>query len=116
MDTNEKCRECGAPIPSGSPPGFCARCLLNVGLERATEVQSPGSKVQSQRLGQSASTIPSLSAPPRQITEQPGDSIGRYKLLQQIGEGGFGIVYMAQQQEPVKRRVALKIVKLGMDT
>jgi serine/threonine protein kinase/Tfp pilus assembly protein PilF len=50
------------------------------------------------------------------VTEKPGDIIGRYKLLQQIGEGGFGVVYMAQQQEPVKRRVALKIVKLGMDT
>jgi serine/threonine protein kinase/Tfp pilus assembly protein PilF len=50
------------------------------------------------------------------LTEKPGDTIGRYKLLQLIGEGGFGVVYMAQQQEPVKRRVALKIVKLGMDT
>jgi eukaryotic-like serine/threonine-protein kinase len=48
--------------------------------------------------------------------EQPGDRIGRYKLLQKIGEGGFGVVYMAEQKEPVKRRVALKIVKLGMDT
>jgi len=50
------------------------------------------------------------------ITEKPGDRIGRYKLLQQIGEGGFGAVYMAEQKEPVKRRVALKIIKLGMDT
>jgi serine/threonine protein kinase/Flp pilus assembly protein TadD len=50
------------------------------------------------------------------VTEKPGDTIGRYRLLQEIGQGGFGVVYMAQQQEPVKRRVALKIVKLGMDT
>src|SRR6267378_2530124 len=50
------------------------------------------------------------------ITEKPGDRIGRYKLLQQIGEGGCGAVYMAEQTEPVKRRVALKIIKLGMDT
>src|SRR5205814_3246132 len=42
--------------------------------------------------------------------------IGRYKLLQQIGEGGCGVVYMAEQEEPVRRRVALKIIKLGMDT
>jgi serine/threonine protein kinase/WD40 repeat protein len=48
--------------------------------------------------------------------EKPGDHIGRYKLLQQIGEGGGGIVYMAEQVEPVRRRVALKILKLGMDT
>jgi serine/threonine protein kinase len=42
--------------------------------------------------------------------------IGRYKLLEKIGEGGFGEVWMAEQREPVKRRVALKIIKLGMDT
>src|SRR5437667_868097 len=50
------------------------------------------------------------------ITEKPGDCIGRYKLLQQIGEGGCGTVYMAEQIEPVRRRVALKVIKLGMDT
>ena len=49
-------------------------------------------------------------------TEKPGDRIGRYKLLQQIGEGGCGVVYMAEQEEPVRRRVALKVIKLGMDT
>jgi tetratricopeptide (TPR) repeat protein/tRNA A-37 threonylcarbamoyl transferase component Bud32 len=50
------------------------------------------------------------------IGEKPGDRIGRYKLLQQIGEGGCGVVYMAEQEEPVRRRVALKIIKPGMDT
>src|SRR5437867_1801602 len=50
------------------------------------------------------------------LTEKPGDTIGRYKLLEQIGEGGCGIVYVAEQEEPVRRRVALKIIKLGMDT
>src|SRR5204863_3942971 len=48
--------------------------------------------------------------------EKPGDQIGRYKLLEQIGEGGFGVVYVAEQREPVKRNIALKIVKRGMDT
>src|SRR6266478_3304399 len=48
--------------------------------------------------------------------EKPGDHIGHYKLLQQIGEGGCGIVYMAEQEEPVRRRVAVKVIKLGMDT
>ena len=47
---------------------------------------------------------------------QPGAEIGRYKLLQEIGEGGFGVVYMAEQREPVRRKVALKIIKPGMDT
>jgi WD40 repeat protein/serine/threonine protein kinase len=49
-------------------------------------------------------------------SEKPGAVIGRYKLLEKIGEGGMGVVYMAQQEEPVRRRVALKIIKLGMDT
>jgi hypothetical protein len=48
--------------------------------------------------------------------ESPGDRIGRYKLLQKIGEGGCGAVYMAEQEEPVRRRVALKGIKLGRDT
>jgi len=50
------------------------------------------------------------------LAEGPGTVIGRYKLLQLIGEGGFGVVYMAEQQKPIRRRVALKIIKLGMDT
>ena len=49
-------------------------------------------------------------------SEQIGSVIGPYKLLQQIGEGGFGVVYMAEQEKPVRRLVALKIIKPGMDT
>src|ERR1035437_5199389 len=48
--------------------------------------------------------------------EEAGDRIGPYKLLEQIGEGGFGVVWVAEQERPVRRRVALKIIKLGMDT
>jgi WD40 repeat protein/serine/threonine protein kinase len=50
------------------------------------------------------------------LTERPGAVIGPYKLLQQIGEGGMGVVYMAEQQQPIRRRVALKIIKPGMDS
>lgn len=51
-----------------------------------------------------------------EVAEGPGARIGPYKLLQQIGEGGFGVVFLAEQTEPVQRRVALKVLKLGMDT
>src|ERR1700722_4777868 len=50
------------------------------------------------------------------INEGPGSVIGPYKLLEQIGEGGFGVVFMAEQQRPVRRKVALKVLKPGMDT
>ncbi len=50
------------------------------------------------------------------ISEGPGAAIGRYKLLEKIGEGGMAVVYMAEQEEPIRRKVALKIIKLGMDT
>ncbi len=50
------------------------------------------------------------------LTEGPGTIIGRYKLLEKIGEGGMAVVYMAEQTEPLRRKVALKIIKLGMDT
>ena len=52
----------------------------------------------------------------RPITEGPGARIGAYKLLEPIGEGGMGVVYMAEQDQPVRRKVALKIIKPGMDT
>src|ERR1035441_5500403 len=48
--------------------------------------------------------------------EEAGARIGRYKLLEKIGEGGCGVVYMAEQEEPIRRRVAFKVIKLGMDT
>ena len=57
-----------------------------------------------------------IKAQARVPGEKTGDWIGRYKLLQQIGEGGCGVVFMAEQEEPVRRKVAIKIVKPGMDT
>ena len=56
--------------------------------------------------------LPTEPSPP----EPPASGIERYQLLEKIGEGGFGEVWMADQKEPVKRRVAVKILKLGMDT
>ena len=53
---------------------------------------------------------------PTTADEQVGQTLGRYKLLEQIGEGGCCMVYVAEQKEPVRRKVALKVIKLGMDT
>jgi serine/threonine protein kinase/tetratricopeptide (TPR) repeat protein len=55
-----------------------------------------------------------LAEPP--VADRPDTLIGPYKLLEQIGEGGFGVVYLAQQTQPVRRKVALKVLKPGMDT
>src|ERR1043166_3158131 len=60
-----------------------------------------------------ARSPPVLSPIPEDV---PGSRIGSYKLLEKLGEGGFGAVFVADQIQPVKRRVALKIIKLGMDT
>lgn len=73
------------------------------------------------RAGNSAVTFKMAPRSPEQsrrlsASEEPGNLIGPYKLLQQIGEGGFGTVWMAEQAQPIRRRVALKIIKLGMDT
>src|SRR6185369_7847088 len=57
-----------------------------------------------------------IASPETAGLEQLGSNIGPYKLLQEVGEGGCGVVYMAEQSEPVRRRVALKVIKLGMDT
>src|SRR5262245_21312205 len=72
---------------------------------------APGAQRAAEALA-SSSTL-QIEAP---AGEKVGDRIGRYKLLQQIGAGGCGVVYMAEQEEPVRRRVALKVIKLGMDT
>jgi len=73
------------------------------------------------RASEGTSTYLDSPAPEARVSsgaqyEKAGDRIGRYKLLQQIGAGGCGVVYMAEQEEPVRRLVALKVIKLGMDT
>jgi serine/threonine protein kinase len=99
MSESHKCSRCGTELPPDAPGGHCIACLLQLGLEAGETATDPPES--------STATLP---------TEKPGDRIGHYKLLQQIGEGGCGVVYMAEQEEPVRRRVALKVIKLGMDT
>ena len=64
-----------------------------------------------------APAVPTLKLnPAADPKDDVGQTIGRYKLLEKVGEGGCGVVYVAEQTEPVRRRVALKVIKLGMDT
>src|SRR4051794_17874672 len=97
MSQSPKCAECGSALPPGLPPGLCPHCAL--------QAAAASSHLYPQ-------TTPEVPAP----QAKPGDFIGCYKLLQQIGEGGMGTVWMAEQAEPIHRKVALKVIKLGMDT
>jgi WD40 repeat protein/serine/threonine protein kinase len=80
-------------------------------LAASAKVGSFLNRPAAQALGEDEGTVASDPS-----AEGPGSVIGPYKLLQQIGEGGMGVVYMAEQTEPVRRRVALKVVKPGMDS
>ena len=90
------------------------KALLGVHEKAISFLENPTAGAQESPIGDEVTdaTAGRSSSP----AEKTGDRIGRYKLLQQIGEGGCGVVYMAEQEEPVRRRVALKVIKLGMDT
>src|SRR5215510_6334420 len=94
-----RCPHCGVELDASSPGGLCPACLMAGGLESQVTIRS-GNEV-----------------------EQPGvpegvedDRFGPYRILRLIGEGGMGSVYLAEQSHPIQRQVALKVVKLGMDT
>ncbi|MCC7373289.1 MAG: protein kinase [Verrucomicrobiales bacterium] len=114
MNTGEaaggKCPSCGQGVEEGAAEGLCSTCLRGLG-----------------RLFGDPSSEDDSADPPRPRADrggvaailgavQPGDRIGPYKILEEIGEGGCGKVYVAEQDQPVRRRVALKVIKLGMDT
>jgi len=94
MAQENKCPQCGVEMTSDAPEGLCPKCLMKAVQQDNTEVTLDGAAV----------------------IEGPGTKIGRYELLELIGEGGMGLVYLAEQKEPVKRRLALKIIKPGMDS
>ena len=87
------------------------------GVDSAAIEGRPGSLASRRTQSQSTQARRPHAAPAsRSLAEGPGTRIGPYKLLQQIGEGGMGVVYMAEQEAPVRRKIALKIIKPGMDT
>jgi eukaryotic-like serine/threonine-protein kinase len=92
-------------------------CLADADLRREVEALLKAASVGEELFGPWKKTrLDSEGVPVKPLTEQVGSMIGRYKLLEKIGEGGMGVVYMAEQEQPVRRKVALKIIKLGMDT
>jgi serine/threonine protein kinase/tetratricopeptide (TPR) repeat protein len=86
------------------------------GAAKFMATPTAGSLADAMPTADSASSFASAATVVSPLREGPGTRIGPYKILQLIGEGGFGSVFMAEQEKPVARRVALKIIKLGMDT
>jgi tetratricopeptide (TPR) repeat protein len=102
-------------LPAGERAAYLEEaCAGDAALRRRIEELLQAGEEAGGFLGSPAANPPGPAGTGR--IETAGDRIGRYKLLQQIGEGGCGVVYMAEQEEPVRRRVALKVIKLGMDT
>uniref|UniRef100_A0A7C2NSW9 Protein kinase domain-containing protein n=1 Tax=Schlesneria paludicola TaxID=360056 RepID=A0A7C2NSW9_9PLAN len=103
------------PTPEQRRAFLDAACAANPALRREVEELLEHDQ-------QAGTFLGSPAVPQRRtesfcaITERPGAEVGPYKLLEQIGEGGFGVVFMAEQLRPVRRKVALKVIKPGMDT
>jgi len=108
MADSRTCAKCGATLIAESALDVCPRCVAAQALSPHT---SPaGSDANAAQLNTIALDCGGVEV------EQAGGRIGRYKLREKVGEGGCGVVYVAEQEEPVRRRVALKVIKLGMDT
>src|SRR5438876_2116458 len=115
MGATRTCRKCGSEFSGVALEGLCPSCLGRLAFVSEPEAGTGAAAASRSSYADLAEEIPTVIAPV-QLTEGPGTVIDHYKLLEKIGEGGFGAVYVAEQREPLKRRVALKIIKLGMDT
>ena len=94
------CPQCSTELRAGDPAGLCPVCLLAGAVGPGFTFREPETQT--------------FDTPAEEAAEQ--DTFGPYRILTVLGEGGMGTVYLAEQTEPIRRRVALKVVKLGMDT
>jgi tetratricopeptide (TPR) repeat protein len=93
------CPHCEAELGSGDPAGLCPKCLIQGAFDSSVGAHEFATQ-----------TIDAARAP------TGDDDFGRYQIVRPLGQGGMGTVYLAEQREPIRRWVALKVVKLGMDT
>ena len=108
MLTTQKCGQCGAEFDAHGTAAACPACLMELGLHRG-ELPEEGDPIESAEAQEARRFQP----------PKPGELASRFpqlEILDLIGHGGMGAVYVAEQQAPVRRRVALKIIKWGMDT
>src|SRR5579862_8581676 len=118
MPENRTCSSCGAKLQAAETLGLCDSCHVRQGLE---EGRLPGSADDlaistGPRSGHGENDDGRAADLLHFRGDQTGDPIGGYKLLQKLGEGGMGSVWSARQDAPVRREVALKLIKFGMDT
>src|SRR5262245_42059998 len=103
-----------AALEEGSPPGRAAyldeACAGDPDLRRRVE-KMLAAQAQAGSFLERPARNPVATVDESSVRERPGSIIGAYKLLEQIGEGGFGVVFLAEQQQPVRRKVALKVLK-----
>src|SRR5262249_15050396 len=122
---SRKCRRCGAPLASDAPGSACWSCMIAAGTSSSSESKAadpfsadkaPASDQPA--IGLDVVRVASAQSPGIALDDDDvvGQTIGTYKLRELLGEGGCGVVYVAEQFEPVRRRVALKLIKPGMDS
>ena len=116
MTSERICPECGAALEPGTPGDGCPACMFGLALNAPLLDERGGAarRIFSESPGKPRQPELAIFSPDRRAI--PTDEIPGYSLIEPIGHGGCGVVWLAEQERPVRRRVALKVIKVGMDT